>query len=356
MKRDYLRNFRAKKAALRHGHPSRQLQLVVVSGTGGATTALMLAEILRETGKKVAVYTTRGSAIESIPYTPSYRSDAGAMHSALAAARKQRCGVAVIALDPELAATGVLSTLAIDMVIVSDRETVSDELLAQPMRYLVVPSGSDIAGTSVEPHHAITYGDDLTADARIAGVKLYRKGTEVTAVIDHQTTVELATFLLGMANARRTVAAVAAAYVMGAPVGQLADGVARLEVVMGNFQYIALDAPYRVAVDSASSATSVRELVSSAKQLTRRRLLIVCDQSVDPDALSAVHSDVDRLVVVQGHSGPSTDQVQSLSEAITITLRGAKRDDLVLLIGEELASQVDEDQTRGARLARGGSE
>lgn len=356
MKRDYLRNLRAKKAAIRHGHPSKHLQLIIVSGEGGATAALLLAEVMRETGKKTAVLTTRGSNIESIPYTPSYRSDAAALHGALAAARKQRCDIAIVALDSELESTGVLPTLAIDMALITDRDSASGELLSQPVRYLVMPSGSDVSGASVEPHHAITYGEDLAADARITKVKLYRKGTEVTTIIDHQTTVELATFLVGNANARHTVAAVAAAYVIGAPVEQLADGVARLESVLGNFQYVDIDAPYRVAIDSASSARSVRELVDSAKAITRRRLLVVCDQSVDPDALGAIHHDVGRLIVIQGHSGPSTDQVQSLSEAVSIALRGAKRDDLVLLVGEELAAQVDEEQTRGARLARGGSE
>lgn len=356
MKRDYLRNLRAKKAAIRYGHPSRNLQLVVISGEGSATTALMLAEVLRETGKKTAVFTTRGSSIESVPYTPTYRSEAAALHSALSAARKQRCETVVVSLDNELEATGVLPTLAIDMVIVTNRESASEELLQQPMRYLVTPSDSNTTTTAVEPHHVITYGDDLAADARVTDVKLYRKGTEVTAVIDHQTTVELATFLIGSANARHTVVAVAAAYVMGAPVEQLADGAARLESVLGNFQYVDIDAPYRVAVDSATSERTVRELIDSARAITRRRLILVCDQSVDPDALSAVHHDVDRLIVIQGHSGPSTDQVQSLSEAVALALRGAKRDDTVLLIGEELAAQVDEEQTRGARLARGGSE
>lgn len=355
MKRDYLRNLRAKKAAIRYGHPSRQLQLVIVNGEGGSTTAQLLAEILRETGKKTAVFTPRGSRIESIPYTPGYRSDSAAIHGALAAARKQRCDAAIIALDAELEATGVLPTLAIDMILVTDLETASADLLAQPARYLVVPSGSEIASKDVESHHTITYGDDIAADARMTSVKLYRKGTEVTAVIDHQTTVELATFLIGTANARRTVAAVAAAYVMGAPVEKLADGVARLESVLGNFQSVDVDAPYRVAVDSASSAKTVKELITSAKQLARRRLLVVCDQSVDPDALNAIYGDVDRLVVIQGHSGRSTDQVQSLSEAVNITLRGAKLDDLVLLVGEELAAQIDDEQTRGARLARGGA-
>lgn len=356
MKRDFVSRVRARKAAVRHAHPSRSLQLVLVSGEGSSTTARVLAEIFRETGKKTAVFTPRGSFIEDVPYTPSYRSSADALQKALAACKKQRCDTAIIAVDTELEQTGVIETLSIDLGLITELTCASEVVLAQPLRYMVVPAGSDTDLSRVAPHHTITYGQDVTADAHIKAVQLYRKGTEITIVIDHQTTVELATHLIGHANASRVAAAVAAAYVMGAPVEDLPEGVARLESLLGNFQFIQHDAPYRVAIDDATSVDSVSRLVASARELTKRRILVVCDQSVDPEALSAIKSQVDRLSVVKGHSGEATDQADSLTDAVNLTIRGAKLDDLVLLIGEELAEQVDEEQTRGARLVRGGSE
>ena len=356
MKRDFLSRMRARKAAVRHAHPSRGLQLVLVSGEGSATTARLLSEIFRESGNKTAVFTPRGSWIEDVPYTPSYRSSADALQRALAACKKQRCKTAIIAVDTELEQTGVIETLSIDLGLITELTTASQVVLAQPLRYMVVPAGSDTDLTKVAPHHTITYGEDITADAHVKSIQLYRKGTEVSIVIDHQTPVELATYLVGTTNALRVAAAVAAAYVMGAPVEDLPEGVARLETITGNFQDIPLDAPYHVVVDEASSTEMVRQLVESAKTLSKRRILVVCDQSVDPDALAAIRPDVDRLTVVKGHSGEATDQADSLSDAVSLTLRGAKLDDLVLLIGEELAEQVDEEQTRGARLVSGGSD
>lgn len=353
MKQDFVRRLRAKKAAVRHGHPSRSVQLVAVSGESSATTALVLAEIFREAGKRTAVFTPRGSGIEGVPYTPSYRDSVDATYRALSAAKKQRCEVVVLAVDREVERTGVIETLNIDLSLVCEIDSASQAILAQPLRYVVVPVGSDIDLSKVAPHHTITYGEDHMSDARIKSVKLYRGGTEVEVVIDHQTTVELATYLIGYANARWVTAAVAAAYVMGVPVDSLPEGVARIESIIGNFQYLSTDSTYRVAVDDASSKPAVSLTVKSARELTRRRLIVVCDQSVDPDALVAIKPEVDRLIVVKGHSGMATDQADSLSEAVTIALRGAKLDDTVLLVGEELAEQVDEERTRGERLARG---
>lgn len=354
MKQDFLKRLQAKKAAVRYGHPSRSLQFVVVSGEGCSTTAMVLAEIFRESGKRAAVFTPKGSSIENVPYTPSYRASADAVHKAISAAKKQRCDVVLMAVDRELEHTGAIETLDIDLGLICDTDSASEVVLAQPLRYVVVPVGSEVDLSKVAPHHSITFGEDHMADARIKSVKLFRGGTELEVVIDHQTTVELATYLLGRTNAKRVTAAVAAAYVMGVPVEALPEGVARLEFVMGNFQMIKYEAPYRLAVDDASSVGAVEELIKSARELTRRRLLVVCDQSVDPDALAAIKQQVDRLIVVKGHSGVSTDQADSLTEAVSIAMRAAKLDDLVLMVGEELAEQVDEEQTRAARLVRGG--
>ncbi len=357
MKQDFVKRLRAQKAAVKHGHPSRSVRLIVVSGEGNATASLVLAEILRESGKKTAVFTPNGSWIEAVPYTPSYRGSADTLHRAIAASRKQRCEFVIIAIDEELEQTGVIETLNIDLGLITEVNSASDVVLAQPLRYVVVPAGSarDLT-TKVAPHHTITFGHDPTADAHIEAVKLYRKGTEITVVIDHQTTIELATHLIGYANSLRVTAAVAAAYVMDVPVEDLPEGVARLESVMGNFQFVDIDTPYRVAVDDATTPEGVKELIRSARELARRRVLVVCDQSVDPEALAAIKPLVDRLVVVKGHNGMATDQADSLTDAVGLTLRGAKMDDIVLLVGEELAEQVDEEQTRGARLVRGGSE
>lgn len=353
MKQEFVSRLRAKKAAVRHGHPSRSMQLVAVNGDGCATTARVLAEIFREGGKRTAVFTPSGSWVEDVPYTPPYRASADALYRALGAAKKQRCEIVILSIDRELEETGAIETLDIDLGLICEASSASDIVLAQPLNYVVMPTGTAADVTKVAPHHTITYGDDHLADAQIKSVNLYRRGTEIEVVIDHQTTVELATHLVGYANARRVTAAVAAAYVMGVPLADLPEGVARLESMMGNFEYIDHKAPYRVAIDDATSPSAVELLVKGARELTRRRLLVVCDQSVDPDALTAIKSEVDRLVVVKGHNGMATDQADSLTDAVAITLRGAKLDDLVLLVGEELAEQVDEEQTRGARLVRG---
>lgn len=351
MRRDIFGAMKARKAAVQYGHPSKTLQLIVVAGPRGrSTTARMLAELLRESGKRVAVFTSNGSAIEDIPYTLQYAASPSAIQQAISAARKQRCEVVIMEMQAALNRGQVLATLHIDLALVIGEGDGVETLLEQSLMYAVLPSGFNTESLVVAPHQLISVGEGDEAEAVISDVKLYRKGTELTLTIDHQTVVTIATYLVGRANAINAAFAAAAGYVLGVPVDVIPEGIARLEELAGNYQTIDHSGQYQIVVDSSTDRDSIELLLASAKQLARRRLMVVSDSSVDSMVVRDIKPDVDRLIGLAGHSQVLTDEADSLEEAVAIALRAAKKDDTVLLLGRDFAAVAKDGVVRAQEI------
>lgn len=360
MENDFVGNLRARIAAMRYRNPARSVRIIGVAGASGkTTTALYLNELLLESGNKVLTLTNHGCFLNGEPQERRYDTSPGAVQRSLALAKNKQVDFVIIEITDSFVATHVLPTLIIEMSIITNDSPSAQTLLNQPVNFTVVPSGFDVAGLSVAPHQAISFGDDETAEAQIKDVKLLRKGTEIELVVDHQTKFNVATYLVGKANVRNVAAAVSAAYVLAADMSTLEEGVARLERVVGNYDYVSTatdDKPYDVVVDAAHSAESVDLVVSSAAELKKRRLLVAFDQTVPIEDEKALTQKVDRLIAVNAPTGlPGIENATSLQEAFDLILRGAKKDDLVLLVGREFAEREDS-QTKAHRMSEASHE
>lgn len=356
MRQEVAAKFRAKAAALRYGNPAKSLRILAVAGAAGkTTTARLIAEILKEADKTVAVFTNKTVEIGGKREASPYETSPDALQRQLATARKQHVDYVIVEVSEALVRSTVLETIPVDTAVVVAPSFTATALLDQPVNYAVVPSGYDTDDLQIAPHQVISFGDDETADARINSVTLYRKGTEVNLTIDHQTTFDLATHLIGRANAFNVAAAAATAYVLVVDLETLNDGIAELEQVPGNYQYVATDTIYTVAADSAHSDTAVELVVDSAKELAKRRLLVVLEAgNISDVTLQHVHKQADRLIVVAEHDPgiAGVDWQSDLDEASHLILRGAKQGDLVALIGPHFTETVEVDDERVSRTQR----
>ncbi|HRJ06778.1 MAG TPA: Mur ligase family protein [Candidatus Saccharibacteria bacterium] len=355
MEKEFVGKMRARVAALRYRNPARAVRIIAVAGASGkTTTALLLNELLLESGSKVLALTNHGCFLNGQPLDRRYDNSSGAVQRSLALAKSKQADFVIIEVTDAFIQTHVLPTLNIEMSIITNDSPSAQTLLNQPVNYTVVPSGFDVAGLGVVPHQAISFGEDETAEAQMSGVILRRRGTEIDLVIDHQTKLSIATYLIGMANARNATTAVSAAYVLAADLSAVEEGVARLERVAGNYDYIqtASEArPYDVAVDGASTVESLELLLSSAHQLKKRRLLVALDASVPLLAEKDMKQLTDRVVVVNAGEGlTGLETAGSLQEAFDLVLRGAKKDDLVLLVGREFAALEPGGLTKAHRM------
>ncbi len=342
MKQNALGEMKARAIAWRYGNPSRGIKLIAVAGNKGkTTTALLLNELLRESGAQVAVFTNSACQFNGEPVSGSYDNSAEAMLGQLQAVKKKGAYYVIVEVTEALLATNVLPALAIEMSIVTNESASARALLEHPASSCVIPTGFDIDGLRVAPHQLISFGTDTASEAHITSIIERRKGTEVNLVIDHQTKIAVATYLVGQANALNVAAAVSAAYVLAIGTEYFEEGVARLERVPGNYEYLLLhdDAAYEAVADAAFMPLSVELVVTSAKKLARRRLIAVVDSSVDADCYPLLSHTADRVIAVgEGPEMPGIERAPALQEAADIATRAAKKQDLVLLLGQEVTA------------------
>jgi len=161
---------------------------------------------------------------------------------------------------------------------------------------------------------------------------------------------------VGRANAYNVAAAVAAAYVLGVSIESFEEGIARLEYVPGNFEYLPLDRLYNVVVDSAHEAKSLELVVADAKKLAKRRLLVVADESVHETHYSSIKVNSSAFTAIGAHDAPGINAASDLQTATEVVLRGAKQEDTVLFIGSEYAERKSEHLSYAQQLVEGAGE
>ncbi len=347
----------AKLAASRYRHPAKNLRVLTIAGPyGKTTTALLLAEILQEAGHSVLTLTNRVCKLNDQTLEVDFVPKAGPLQRLLAIGRKKKVDFVILEVNQAVLDSHVLSTITLEMSIITGDSSEANALSEQPVAYTVVPSSRSSESAQVVPHQAISFGDDELADARIKNVKLYQKGTEVSLVIDHHIDMPLATHLIGRANAYNVAAAVAAAYVLSVDTSRFEEGVARLEYVPGNYEHLPLDRLYAVVVDGAHIPRSLDLVVADAKKLTKRRLLVVADESVTEQGYAKVRPHASGFIAVGAHDGPGIKGASDNKVAAEVTLRGAKQEDTVLFLGKQYASQDSENLSVAQRMVEATSE
>jgi UDP-N-acetylmuramoyl-L-alanyl-D-glutamate--2,6-diaminopimelate ligase len=206
----------------------------------------------------------------------------------------------------------------------------------------------------------ITYGTHDEAEAKITHVKLYKKGSEATVVIDHQTKLELATALPGKFNVYNMTAAAATAYLLGTRLNDIVEGVANLEGVPGRFERVVEGLGYDVIVDYAHTPDALEQLLEAAKAVTKNRVILVFGATGDRDkAKRPIMGEIaarlaDRIILTdeesynedpaaireqvfqgisQGGGEGKTTEIPDRRAAIEKALSIAKKNDTILITG-----------------------
>jgi UDP-N-acetylmuramoyl-L-alanyl-D-glutamate--2,6-diaminopimelate ligase len=114
---------------------------------------------------------------------------------------------------------------------------------------------------------ALTYSLKNGADLSARAVSLGFKGTEFTAQTPAGK-VGIKSPLVGRINVYNILAAIGAAIGLGLPVRAIEQGVASLDLVPGRFQSLDEGQPFLVIVDYAHTDDALRNLISTARELS----------------------------------------------------------------------------------------
>ena len=342
------RKSRVKLVSARYGNPAKDLRVLAITGTNGkTTTACYLNEILKEAGKKTAMFTTALIEIDGDKKLNDKNATVALtaeMQAFFKEAKEAAVDFVIIEVTSHALDQHKLDGVPIEAAIMTNltqdhldyHHTMENYAAAKAKLFsknpkIVVLNHDDKwfeyfdeIGT---PGEKMTYGTNKEAETRITGVKLYKKGSEVSLEIDHQNNLDLATSLPGKYNVYNLTAAAPLAYLLHVDLGSIREGVANLESIPGRFEIIETVQPYEVVVDYAHTEDAIAQLLQAIRQFTKNRIILVFGATGDRDKLKRpIMGEVavkyaDRIVVTDEES--YNEDPQKIRKAILEGISGA---------------------------------
>jgi UDP-N-acetylmuramoyl-L-alanyl-D-glutamate--2,6-diaminopimelate ligase len=120
----------------------------------------------------------------------------------------------------------------------------------------------------------LTYGMNSNAQVKPKQIDYRRNGLE-GAIVTPAGKLQLASSLMGRANLANILAAVAASIAYGLPLEKIEEGLKNLKAVPGRFERIDEGQSFLLIVDYAHTDDALRNVLSTARELTRDRLIVV---------------------------------------------------------------------------------
>jgi len=375
------RKGRVKLVSARYGHPAKGLKVLAITGTNGkTTTACYLNEILKQAGKKTALFSTAVIELDgerklndknaTIPLTAEMQQffkdakDAEVDYVILEATSHALDQYKLEGVPIEAAVMTNLTQDHLDYHNTMEEYAAAKAKLFESKPSIVVLNHDDewfeYFDDIGSPGEKMTYGTNKNAEARITDVKLYKKGSEVKLEIDHQTKLELATSLPGKFNVYNLTAAATLAYLLQIKLDDIRDGIANLEEIPGRFEMIENDKPYEVVVDYAHTPDALKQLLQAVRQFTKNRVILVFGAAGDRDKLKRpIMGEVavkyaDRIFVTEEESynedpqkirsmilegitkaggEAKTEEIADRKDAIAKALSIAKKGDTIVITG-----------------------
>ncbi len=298
------RRGRVQLVSARYGNPAKHLRVIAVTGTNGKTTTVnYINEILKEAGLKTAMFSTALIEVAGQTQLNDLNATVGTtkrMQQFFRDAKKARVDYVVLEITSHALHQHKLDTVPIEVAVMTNLTqdhldyhktmeqyaSAKGKLFANQPKFMVLNRDDDwfdFFDKYQAGAQKITYGTHDEAEAKIDYVKLYKKGSEATVVIDHQTKLNLATALPGKYNVYNMTAAAAVAYLLGLKLTDIVEGVANLEGVPGRFERVVEGLGYDAVVDYAHTPDAMEKLLEAAKAITSNRVILVFGATGDRD-------------------------------------------------------------------------
>lgn len=325
-----------------YGHPERALRLVGITGTNGkTTTAHLLASILRAAGVGVGLFgTIEYQVAGKLLPAPNTTPESLDLASYLDEVRRAGDQAAVMEVSSHALAQervwGFPFKVAIFTNLTQDHldyhHTMEEyfrakrrlfEGLGTPPPGLAIINldnrwGPRLVGSSSSA--TITFG--TSSEAAVYPKRFTTNGTGVKAlVVTPEGPIEIVSPLVGRPNLMNILGAVAAAQGLGISTESIEKGIAALRSVPGRFERVDVGQPFLVVVDYAHTDDALRNVLTTAREFARGRLIVVFGCGGDRDRSKrvpmgeAAGSRAD-LVVLTSDNPRSEDPVAIINDAL----------------------------------------
>jgi UDP-N-acetylmuramoyl-L-alanyl-D-glutamate--2,6-diaminopimelate ligase len=331
-----------------YGHPTKRLHLVGVTGTNGKTTTTYLIEsILKAAGRDAAVLGTiehRGPGFEfaaqrTTPEAPDLERmfkqvvDAGWKDAVMEVSSHAIAMKRVAGLQFEIAAFTNLSQDHLDFH--GDMESyfqakrkLFEGVSGKRPRVLVLNADDARYGDlrSIDPARVISYGLRDAADIRPIRYQFGSDGMHATYKL-LSAEIEIDSSLMGKPNLYNIGAALGIAVALGISSEAMTRGIRNLKNVPGRFEAVTAGQKFRVIVDYAHTDDALEKVLTSAREITSGKLIVVFGCGGDRDrskrsAMGKVAAEGSDFIVVTSDN-PRTEDPMAIIGEIEKGLKGA---------------------------------
>jgi UDP-N-acetylmuramoyl-L-alanyl-D-glutamate--2,6-diaminopimelate ligase len=357
-------------AAEFHGHPSRAMQVVGITGTNGkTTTSYLVSAIFEAAGIRCGLMGTvtyrigdkEFAATRTTPEAPDVQ---GFMRQMVAAG----CGACVMEVSSHALAlkrvdgmhfaAGVFTNLTRDHL---DFHADMEDYFAAKRRLFEMlppdapalvnvddPRGASLVDVAADP---VTYAINKSADVSPGPLSYALTGLEFDARTP-QGTVRVRSKLVGKPNVYNILAAVGTTAALGVPLDAIGAGLQRLAGVPGRFEVVSSQRDdITVVIDYAHTDDALRNLLETARPLASRRLITVFGAGGDRDRtkrplMGMVAARLSDLVVITSDNPRSEDPARIIDEV----KRGAEPE--TRQGGGEVVAIIDRREAIGQAVSR----
>jgi UDP-N-acetylmuramyl-tripeptide synthetase len=340
-------------AAEVHGHPSRELKLVGITGTNGkTTTAYLVAAVAEAAAMTTALvstveYRVAGERQPALHTTP----EASDLQRILRRAADAGCRVAVMeassqaldlrrcdALRFEVAAFTNLTQDHLDyhgtMESYFDaKRRLFDGRLGEPPRASVVNVDDEYGRrlfeeVSGDGRRAVRYALDAAAEVTARGVESSLGGTRLTLVTPGGERAVLSP-LVGRPHVYNMLTAAGVAHALGLNLDATASALAACGGAPGRFERVAHGGDFAVVVDYAHTDDALRNVLRTARAVARGRVITVfgCGGDRDRTKRAPMGEAAGSLsdVVVVTSDNPRTEDPEAILRDVEAGLKAAGR-------------------------------
>jgi UDP-N-acetylmuramoyl-L-alanyl-D-glutamate--2,6-diaminopimelate ligase len=287
-----------------YGHPERALRLVGITGTNGKTTTAYLVEsILRAAGLGVGLFGTieyhvAGKTLPAPNTTPesldltSYLADLRDAGSSIAVMEVSSHALAQERVWGFPFAAAIFTNLTRDHL---DYHHTMEEYFRAKLRLFegLGTSPPEVAVINIDdawgrrmlessPSRVVTFGSG--SEPAVHPKRFSGDGNGLEAVvITPQGPLDILSPLVGRPNLMNILGAVAATQALGIGAESIQQGVATLRSVPGRFERVEAGQPFLVVVDYAHTDDALRNVLTTAREFARGRLIVVFGCGGDRD-------------------------------------------------------------------------
>jgi UDP-N-acetylmuramoyl-L-alanyl-D-glutamate--2,6-diaminopimelate ligase len=368
-------------ANARYGFPTKNIQVVMVTGTNGkTTTASLIAQMLTTAGHNVGLNSTTSYSFGGKTYAKEGSRTLGDMFELQRMFRQMKdAGCDFIVLEAtsmgldQYRLWGVPCDVAIMTNLTQDHldyhgtmeryAAAKSKLFKMHPRIIVLNHDDkwyDYFNTFLAKERKVSYGTHKDATCQIKQVKLSKDGSDIDLIFDGAHELSVHTNLPGKFNVYNATAAAAVGYYLQLEPEHISRGINDLKTVSGRVERVDVGQPFDVVVDYAHTPDALENVLTTLKSLTKGKLISVFGATGDRDRTKRpimgkiAAENADRIFVcdeetysedgakiraaimdgIQEAKGAAkTTEVADRREAIRAACKEAKRGDIIALTG-----------------------